>query len=97
MNLGKLRLLKYVSSFVDGRVRIRHPALRRAETLNVATENLRAFPGVQSVEGNAVSGSVLIVYDSRAIPRDKLMDVGEAWALYLDAVLAGKHAEVPHC
>ena len=95
MNLGKLRLLKYVSSFTDGRVRIRHPALRRSEILQVALEAMRTIHGVQNVEGNVVSGSVLILYDSSIISRDRLMTVGEAWALYLDAVQAGKQANLP--
>ncbi len=96
MNLNSLRLLKYVRSFVDGRVRIRHPALRREDVLHTALQEIQAISGVQSVEGNSTSGSVLITYDSERIPRERLFAVGEAWALYLDAVNNGKEAKIPH-
>ena len=93
--MNALRLLKYVRSFVDGRVRLRHPALRNENVLQRAAERLRALEGVQSVEGNAASGSVLIVYDSERIPRDRVIALGEAWATYLDNLQAGKPAEMP--
>ena len=91
-----IHLLKYVRSFVDGRVRIRHPALRREGVLHLARERMTAIDGVHAVEGNSLSGSVLITYDSKAIPREKLLAVGEAWARYLDAVCAGQECAVPH-
>ena len=93
--MSAIHLLKYVRSFVDGRVRIRHPALRRETVLRLARENMGAINGVQAVEGNSLSGSILIIYDSRAIPRERLFAIGEAWAQYLDAVNAGKDLAVP--
>lgn len=95
MNLNTLRLLKYVRSFTDGRVRIRHPALRREDVLRTAAREMRAIDGVQSVEGNSASGSVLITYDAGILPRERLFAVGEAWALYLDAVNDGRQADIP--
>lgn len=94
--MNAIRLLKYVRSFVEGRVRIRHPALRQENVLRLARENMEAVSGVRSVEGNSLSGSVLITYDSAIIPRERLFAMGEAWALYLDAVLAGKQPDLPH-
>ena len=95
MNLGALRLLKYVSSFVDGRVRIRHPALRRPDVLALAESRMRALAGVSRIDGNSATGSVLIEYDAKAIPRSRVLDIGAAWARYLDAVEAGRDATVP--
>ena len=63
--------------------------------LRLARENMEAINGVQAVEGNSLSGSILITYDSRAIPRERLFAIGEAWAQYLDAVNAGKELAVP--
>ncbi len=50
--MSALRLLKYVRSFSDGRVRIRHPALRREDVAAAAKEKLSAVGGVHSVEFN---------------------------------------------
>ena len=103
--MNAIHLLKYVRSFVDGRVRIRHPALRHEALVRLAREKMSAIAGVQSVEGNSVSGSILITYDSRAIPRERLFAIGEAWAQYLDAVnktahifkqMDGVHNGTPH-
>lgn len=94
--MSAIHLLKYVRSFVDGRVRIRHPALRHEGVLRLAREKMSSIEGVQSVEGNSLSGSILITYDSKTITRARLFAVGEAWACYLDAVNAGKDCPVPH-
>ncbi len=93
--MNAIHLLKYVRSFVDGRVRIRHPALRREPVLRLARQNMEAINGVHAVEGNSLSGSILITYDSKAIPRERLFAIGEAWAQYLDAVNAGKDLAIP--
>lgn len=90
-----LHLLKYVRSFVDGRVRIRHPALHDTSVAALAESRMKAIAGVASVECNPVSGSVLITYDSAVIPKDRLFAIGEAWAVYLDKVKAGKPGDVP--
>lgn len=94
--MSAIHLLKYVRSFVDGRVRIRHPALRHAAVLHLAQEKMSGITGVQSVEGNSVSGSILIIYDSATLPRERLFAIGETWARYLDAVNKGKECPVPH-
>ena len=94
--MSAIHLLKYVRSFVDGRVRIRHPALQNEGVLRLAREKMGAIEGVQSVEGNSLSGSILITYDCKTIPRERLFAVGEAWARYLDAVNKGKDSPVPH-
>ena len=90
-----LHLLKYVRSFMDGRVRIRHPALLHDHVAHTAKTGMEAVPGVHAVECNTLSGSLLIHYDSSALPRERLFALGEAWARYLDAVLAGKPATPP--
>ncbi|MCD7984460.1 MAG: hypothetical protein LUG19_09460 [Desulfovibrio sp.] len=95
--MNALRLLKYVRSFSDGRVRIRHPALRREDVAATAKEKLSAVDGVRSLEFNTLSGSVLILYDSARLPKERLLAVGEAWAAYLDAVQAGRPAQAPDC
>ena len=93
--LGLLRLRKYLKSFTDGRVRIRHPALRTQHVADNAQKNLRSIHGVQSVECNPVSGSALILYDSEVLSRQQLLQMGESWAAWLDAVAAGQNPPPP--
>ena len=93
--MNAIHLLRYVRSFVDGRVRIRHPALRHEGVLRLAREKMTAIEGIQTVEGNSLSGSILITYDSKALPRERLFAIGEAWARYLDAVNSGKQCPEP--
>ena len=66
--MSTLHLLKYVRSFVDGRVRIRHPALHNEAVAALAEARMKAIAGVISVECNPVSGSVLLTYDSTPSP-----------------------------
>lgn len=93
--MSMLHFLKYVRSFSDGRVRIRHPALRREAVAAAAKEKLEAIDGVRSTDFNTLSGSVLILYDNDAIGKDRLLEIGEAWAAYLDAVEAGQAGPQP--
>lgn len=93
--MSMLHFLRYVRSFSDGRVRIRHPALRRATVVATAEEKLKSIDGVRSTEFNTLSGSVLILYDSDTISKDRLLEIGEAWAVYLDAAAAGQAAQPP--
>ena len=93
--LASLHLLKYVTSFSEGRVRIRHPALRREKTAQAAYERLCSMEGVTSVEYNTLSGSVLILYDSTLLSQENLITLGIAWARWLDAIHAGQPAQMP--
>ena len=94
--MSAIHLLKYGPSFVARRVRIRHPDRRHEAVVRLAQEKMGSIAGVQSVEGNSVSGSILITYDSKTIPRERLFAIGEAWARYLDAVNKGQESPVPH-
>ena len=59
--MNSLRLLRYVRSFLDGRVRIRHPALQDREVVEIVRKHLSAVRGVRSLQFNPDSGSVLIL------------------------------------
>ncbi|MCR4665974.1 MAG: hypothetical protein K5657_01630 [Desulfovibrio sp.] len=90
-----LALLKYVKSFSDGRVRIRHPALHSEGTAKTAQQEMQKTHGVERVDYNTVSGSLLILYDSDILSKDQLIAMGEAWAAYLNAVQQKKEASPP--
>ena len=91
-----LALLRYVKSFSEGRVRIRHPAMHNAATAEIVEKGILATKGVNSVEINTLSGSILILYDATLLAKNQLIEMGIAWADYLDKVKAGKDAEPPH-
>ena len=88
-------LLKYLKSFTDGRIRLRHPALHNPKTAALVQEKMQATHGVTSVQCNTLSESVLILYDSAVLSKEALIEMGTAWALYLDSVVQGKAATPP--
>ena len=57
--LDSLRFVKYVRSFMDGRVRVRHPALRDAAIAGKARAALLRVDGVRDIELNPLSGSAV--------------------------------------
>ena len=59
-------------SFIDGRVRLRSPALRSEKSLAEIQSGLSAYPGVKKTESNARTGSLLVFYDPAAISRELL-------------------------
>ena len=74
--LDSLRFVKYVRSFMDGRVRVRHPALRDAAIAGKARAALLRGDGVRDIELNPLSGSALILYDSTRLSQDRLIEAG---------------------
>jgi copper chaperone CopZ len=71
----------HVASHTPGRVRVRvHHPHRHPELLNRVREQLRQTPGVDQVEVNPHSGSVLVHYDHHASSMDDILgalrDVG---------------------
>lgn len=93
--LDTLRFIKYVRSFMDGRVRLRHPALQNHQVARLAQDGIAAIPGVLSVEVNPLSGSALLHYDHNRLNRDQLMQMGVAWAVWLDAARDGHIGPLP--
>ena len=91
-----LALLKYIKSFSEGRVRIRHPALKSKKISDIAKQELEATKGISQVECNTLSGSVLILYDAAVLSKETLMEMGTGWATYLDTIKNGGDAKPPH-
>ena len=50
----------YITSFVDGRVRLRHPSLKRAEDAEQVRGFLASLPGMLHVTVNSRTGSLLL-------------------------------------
>lgn len=75
-------LEQHICSFMDGRVRLRHPALKNADTAQQIHCLLSAIAGVTSVTVNERTGSLLLYYDPQQLTRDTLLDMlrqGEMW------------------
>jgi len=67
-----------VMSFLPGRVRLKVEALKRDAALAQAVrEDLGAVPGIEDVDINGNTGSVLIRYDRKAVSSPESMDALE--------------------
>ena len=75
---------------MDGRVRVRHPALRDAAIAGKARAALLRVDGVRDIELNPLSGSALILYDSTRLSQDRLIETGCRWADWLDKAARGQ-------
>ncbi len=86
---GRLELIafaRHVTSFFPGRVRVRHPALRKAAVAAEARARLEKEEGITGVEVNTVTGSALILYDAGKLSRDELIAKGVVWARWLKSM-----------
>ena len=90
-----LHLLRYVTSFIDGRVRLRHPALHQHQVVAEIQPRILSIKGIQSAEFNERSGSLLLHYDIDVLSRDELIQQALPWASYLDECLKGHIATPP--
>ena len=84
--LEMLSFVRYVRSFIPGRVRVRHPGLTKAHVAREAKERLEVQDGVKSVEINVEAGSALILYDPSVLSQDELIARGVEWARWLKTV-----------
>lgn len=75
-----------ISSFYDGRVRIRHKALKQPELMTQVKKMLGEQNGVTSMEENPRTGSLLVHYDPAVISRETLAQA----ACMLEEYLAGQ-------
>ncbi len=80
-----LSFVRYVRSFIPGRVRVRHPALTKESVALEAKQRLESMDGVTSVELNTQSGSALIQYNADVLSKDMLIEKGIEWARWLDS------------
>ncbi|MGP1517919.1 MAG: HMA2 domain-containing protein [Ottowia sp.] len=70
-----------ITSALPGRVRLRDPDLRRPRALAHMQGALRACAGVTRVKTNAHTGSVLLQYDSHALPPEQAHELLQtAWS-----------------
>ncbi|MDO5537328.1 MAG: hypothetical protein Q4F72_07360 [Desulfovibrionaceae bacterium] len=85
--LEMLSFVRYVRSFIPGRVRVRHPALTNKTVGAEAKSRLEGINGISSVELNTETGSALIIYDANVLSQDMLIEEGIEWARWLNSTM----------
>ena len=74
-----LNLLKYVSSFSDGRIRLRHKYFTNPEIVAELKEKIAEVKGITSSEFKTNTGSVLITYDTNILKKEDLLALAKPW------------------
>ena len=72
-----------ITSFVDGRVRLRHPALKNKKTSDLIASIVGGVEGISAVQSNPVTGSLLIYYDPEQLSREQLLELAEQGAAFI--------------
>lgn len=88
-------LWKYVTSYTDGRVRLRHPGLMREDVCALIQQRFSGIDGVSGVETNPRTGSMLVTYDPEKFTTDDLIAHGTKWGAWLDALHSGQNLPAP--
>lgn len=78
-----MSLVNCITSFVDGRVRLRHSALKDKDTVELISSLVAGVEGITSVQANPFTGSLLICYDPETLTRDQLLELAEQGARFI--------------
>lgn len=70
---------RYITSFVEGRVRLRHPALCSGNNEASLRAVLGLLPGIHNVVINPRTSSLLLEYDPAQLSREQLTGMAESW------------------
>ncbi len=72
-----------LTSFIDGRLRLRHTALKNPDTLALLERTALGLEGVNSATGNPRTGSLLLTYDPAVLSRETLLETAEQLRTFL--------------
>ena len=78
-----MSIVDCITSFVDGRVRLRHPALKDRDTAELVCTVVGGVEGITSVQANPLTGSLLIYYDAEKLTREQLLELAEQGAAFI--------------
>jgi hypothetical protein len=78
-----MSIVDCITSFVDGRVRLRHPALKDKATAELVCTVVGGVEGITAVQANPVTGSLLIYYDAEKLTREQLLELAEQGAAFI--------------
>ena len=91
-----MSVIDCVTSFVDGRVRLRHPALKDKATAELVCTVVSGVDGITAVQANPVTGSLLIYYDAEKLTREQLIELAEQGTAFIPGMNGeGASAEAP--
>lgn len=80
-----------ITSFIDGRIRVRHKSLHNPEQAGKVQAFLANTSGVNKAEINTNTGSLLLEYDPGRLSRADLLRLAEA----MEETLAAEEREEP--
>ena len=78
-----MSIVDCITSFVDGRVRLRHPALKDKATAELVCTVVGGVEGITVVQANPLTGSLLIYYDAEKLTREQLLELAEQGAAFI--------------
>ena len=78
-----MAIVDCITSFVDGRVRLRHPALKDKATAELVCTVVGGVEGITAVQANPLTGSLLIYYDAEKLTREQLLELAEQGAAFI--------------
>ena len=78
-----MSIVDCITSFVDGRVRLRHPALKDKDTADLVCTVVGGVEGITAVQANPLTGSLLIYYDAEKLTREQLLELAEQGAAFI--------------
>uniref|UniRef100_I2Q2G8 HMA domain-containing protein n=1 Tax=Desulfovibrio sp. U5L TaxID=596152 RepID=I2Q2G8_9BACT len=81
-----------IASCIEGRLRLRHPALTDATLLREVAEQVAALPGITGVDANPRTGSLLVTHDDSIATAD-LVALAEQYAASRAEALAAAPAK----
>ncbi len=84
-----------LTSFIDGRLRLRHKALKNPDTLTLVERTAAGLEGVHSAVGNPRTGSLLLTYDPAVLSRETLLETAEKLRSFLPEDPKPKQAAKP--
>ncbi len=87
----------YVTSFVDGRIRFRHPILKDSQIVEQIGELLQNVPGVVSLKHNERTGSLLLEYDQDTLDKETLLNLMQQGEQFIDFESLDVQAKKPLC
>ncbi len=70
-------IIDSITSFVDGRLRLRHPIFKDSHVADKVKELLENISGIESLKHNMRTGSLLIEYDSEILDQKSLLTILE--------------------
>lgn len=79
----------YITSYIDGRVRLRHPALRDEGKIALLRQLASSIPGILEISANPRTGSLLLEYDPEKMNRDSLLELAAPLEVFMQEDACG--------